>query len=129
MDLWYTTWHRLPNYYFTKRFERERWERESERKRDTAAPLSIGLEVDGCQSLIEDWIRTGKMNGRYCIKEDFVIFQCFFDLYFEESWFARDFFFPPSFSWFGNLLKIFWVWIWNFIVELNLGQTLFFFFF
>ena len=71
--------------YLTTTSPKDSRERERERERDTAAPLSTGLEVGGCQSLIEDWIRTGKMNGRYCIKEDFVIFQCFFDLYFEES--------------------------------------------
>ena len=37
------------------------------------------------RSLIKDWIKAKQTKGRYCIREDFSIFQCFFVLHFEES--------------------------------------------
>ena len=58
-------------------------------------------ERGGCWLLIEDWIGAEQIKGRYCIREDFSIFRCFFVLHFEESWFARDFFFF-FLIWFGN---------------------------
>ena len=42
-------------------------------------------ERGGHRSLTEDWIRAEQMKGRYGIREDFSIFQCFFVLHFEES--------------------------------------------
>ena len=42
-------------------------------------------ERGGCRSLTKDWIGAEQTKGRYCIREDFSIFRCFFVLHFEES--------------------------------------------
>ena len=42
-------------------------------------------ERGGRWSLTEDWIRAEQMKGRYCIREYFFIFRCFFVFHFEGS--------------------------------------------
>ena len=75
------------NYYFIKG---ERVRKIKMKNREISAnPEKMKNNKDrervGCRSLTEDWIRAKQMKGRYCIREDFSIFRCFFVLHLEES--------------------------------------------
>ena len=115
------------NYYFIKG---ERVRKVKMKNREVLAnqkKKEKQRERGGCWSLTKYWIRAEQTKGRYCIREDFAIFRCIFVLHFEESWFARDwFFFFFSLANLGIHYRFFCVWIWKFVIELNLGQTLFF---